>query len=148
MTKFSFLSFFFDFFLKEFSSFFAPEGGVPPPVWGEVGGYSFFLDFRQGTTPGRFWWKGGFCFTFRSWWWGRRQIIRNPNGGTRARVTLAIGVLLRLRRPRELGRRAPLWTFRRRGSWTIDPAARKKGHFCARHLLCICSVVLIYLDLR
>ena len=29
--------------------------------------------------------------------------IRNPNWGTRTRVTLVIGVLLRLRRPRELG---------------------------------------------
>ena len=120
------------FFLKEFSSFFCSGGGSAPTGLGGGERFFFFFDFRQGTTPGRFWWKGGFCFTFRSWWWGRRQIIRNPNGGTRARVTLAIGVLLRLRRPRELGRRAPLWTLRRRGSWAIDPAARKRGA-CERH---------------
>ena len=96
-----------------------------------MGEVFFFLAFSSRDYPGRFLVEGGFCFTFRSWWWGRRQIIRNPNGGTRARVTLVIGVLLRLRRPRELGQRAPLWTLRRRGSWAIDPAARKKGHLRA-----------------
>ncbi len=77
VTNFSFFSFFLIFSLKEFSSVFM-EGGVPPPVLEEVGGF-FFWDFRQGTTPGRFWWKEGFCFTFRSWWWRRRPAIRKDS---------------------------------------------------------------------
>ena len=76
-----FLSFFslFDFFFKGvLLNFYG--GGSAPTGLGGGGRFFFFFDFRQGTTPGRFWWKGGFCFTFRSWWWGRRRAIRNPRG--------------------------------------------------------------------
>ena len=128
MTNFLFFLSFFLIFLKGVLLIFCSGGGSAPTGLGGGGRFFFFfLDFRQGTTPGRFWWKGGFCFTFRSWWLGRRQIIRNPNGGTRARVTLVIGVLLRLRRPRALGRRASLWSSQRRGSWTIRPSGKERG---------------------
>ena len=79
VTNFSFFFFLFDSFsfLKEFSSIL--RRGECPHRFGGGGRFFFSFDYLQGTTPGRFWWKGGFCFTFRIWWWGRRQIIRNPN---------------------------------------------------------------------
>ena len=56
---------------------------MPPPVLGGGGRFFFSFFFRQWSTLSRFWWKGGFCFTFRSWWWGWLPVIRNPQGGTR-----------------------------------------------------------------
>ena len=55
-------SFFFDFFLKEFSSIFAPEGGVPPPVWGRWFFFFFFVFFfsGRGLPPVGFGGRGGF----------------------------------------------------------------------------------------
>ena len=122
------------FFFKGVLLIFCSGGGSAPTGLGGGGRFFFFLISGRGIPAVGFGGRGDFVSRLpylRSWWWGRRQIIRNPNGGTRARVTLVIGVLLRLRRPRELGRRAPLWTLRRRGSWAIDPAARKKGHLRA-----------------
>ena len=41
--------------------------------------FFFFLAFSsRGLPPVGFWWKGGFCFTFRSWWWGWRHCYPKP----------------------------------------------------------------------
>ncbi len=64
-----------------------------------------------------------------------------------ASVTPVIGVLFRLRRPRALGRRASLWIGEEEGAERSTQRQGKRGVH-ERHLLCVCSVVLIYLDLR
>ena len=51
---------FFFFFLKEFSSIFT-EGGVPPPVLGEVGGFLFF-GLPAGDYPRSVLVEGGILF--------------------------------------------------------------------------------------
>ena len=86
--------------------------------------------------------------SFRSWWRGQRKTNWNRNRGKKISVALGIGVLLRLRRPRELGRRASLWISRRRGSWTIFTQLQGKRGVCVRNLLCAMLSCLIYLDLR
>ena len=59
VTNFSFFSYFLIFSLKEFSSVFT-EGGVPPPVLGEVGGFSFFWISGRGLPPVGFGGRGDF----------------------------------------------------------------------------------------
>ena len=61
VTNFSFFSFFLIFSLKEFSSVFT-EGGVPTPVWGEVGGFYFFFGFPAGDYPRSVLVEGGILF--------------------------------------------------------------------------------------
>ena len=62
LTKFSFFLLLFLIFLKGvLLIFFAPEGGVPPPVWGEVGGFLFF-GFPAGDYPRSVLVEGGFLF--------------------------------------------------------------------------------------
>ena len=117
---------------------FCLEGGVPPPVLGEVVLFLlflfFFLLFPAGVFPRSVLVEGGILF--HVW----ELVVGVVTGylwvpGGFASAAQIIGVLLRLRRPRALDRRASLWSSQRRGSWTIDPAARKRG-VCVRHLSC------------
>ena len=64
-----------------------------------------------------------------------------------ASTAFVTGVLLRLRRPRALGRRASLWIGEEKGAGQ-STKRQGKGASASATLLCICSVVLIYLDLR
>ena len=60
------------------------------------------------------------------------EFMENTRDQTHVIPMLRAQEPLRLRRPRAMDRRASLWISRRRGSWTIDPAARRRG-VCARN---------------
>ena len=120
---------------------------MPPPVLGEVGGFSFFWISGRGQPPVGFGGRGDFVSRLGAGG-GGGDGLSGTHGGTRARVTSAIGVLLRLRRPRALGRRASLWISREEEGAGRSTQRQGKGASASATLLCICSVVLIYLDLR
>ena len=57
---------------------------MPPPVWGEVVGFSFFLDFRQGLPPVGFGGRGDFVSRLGAGGGGGDIAIRNPFPGKRS----------------------------------------------------------------
>ena len=106
--------------------------------------FLFFGFFQQGTTPGRFLVEGGILFHVYEL--VVEEKIGYPKG--LASTAFVTGVLLRLRRPRALGRRASLRISREEEGAGRSTQRQGKGASASATLLCICSVVLIYLDLR